>query len=147
MRLIFTVNQLPHPQPDHLGSRMKLFGRIVSYTGDQIIFKVGKGANVEVIKEVISSYCASRHVKVLNIEERVLMEKEYFYKSVSLIEKALNDVKGNLEVFLEEDIPEVLKGKLLDVFDRLDSTWDEVAGILNRYDDGEFDNVLEGGEC
>lgn len=74
------------------------------------------------------------------------MKKEHFYKSVNLIEKALHDVKGNLEVFLEEDVPEVLKGKLFDLFDRLDSTWDELAGILNRYDDGEFDDVLEGGE-
>ena len=71
------------------------------------------------------------------------MKKEHFYKSLNLIEKALHDVKANLEVFLGEDVPEALKPKLFDAFDRLDSTWDELAGILNQYDDGKFDEVLE----
>lgn len=73
------------------------------------------------------------------------MKREYFYKNMNLIEKALHDVKGNLEVFLEDPVPEVFKGRLKDAFDILDSTWDDLAGILNQVDDGQFDEHFEEG--
>ncbi len=76
-KLIFNLSRLPHGDPTPLRSTMTLFGCIQSYKDNRIAFSVGEGANVEVVKEKIASYCESRNCKVINIEEVNMSEKSY----------------------------------------------------------------------
>jgi hypothetical protein len=79
------------------------------------------------------------------LELNMINEKEYFYAKLNHIEKAVHDAKENLDLFIKKGITP--KGKLQkqirEAFDYLDTVWDELAGVLNRFDGGDLDPLFE----
>ncbi|MHA1166521.1 MAG: hypothetical protein ACTSRU_01785 [Candidatus Hodarchaeales archaeon] len=68
-KLIITVSHLPHPQHNHLGSRMINFGKITFYWDRLIIFEVYDGQNVEEVRSMIANYCQGQRTDIISIEE------------------------------------------------------------------------------
>ena len=68
-RLRFEVSHLPHPDPNHIGSRLHLFAKLTKYEANEMVFEMREGANVEVVKDMVSTYTQSRNAKVTNIVE------------------------------------------------------------------------------
>lgn len=63
----FKIDVAPHPEPSHLGSRVRNLGRIISYEETRIIFTTDPEKVDDLTREV-KKYCESRHSEILDVK-------------------------------------------------------------------------------
>ena len=67
MIVLVTVDSMPHPDPNHLGSRVRNIGRLIGAYDNKLTFTTDPEKSDELISEV-KAYCISRHTEVLDVK-------------------------------------------------------------------------------